>query len=124
MNNNLSLVNKRWKKLFYRLVYQLIYLLGRKYLELAISFLVSQSAYKNEGSYCKLQFLINYIYYTEDIEAVIRIKDIIRIVNFANTPYRVYSNIRSYTSGTIYIRNGVFASESKMHKLNMQSLIE
>ena len=54
INNNLSLVNKRWKKLFYRLVYQLIYLLGRKYLELAISFLVSQSAYKNEGSYCKL----------------------------------------------------------------------
>ena len=68
--------------------------------------------------------MIHYIHSIKDLEVIISIKDMTRLISFINVSYAVYSNMRSYTDGTILFSTGVFTSESKKQKLNTKNSTE
>jgi len=126
VNEDSPLVDESRRRLFYKLVYRLIYVTGRgrKDLELAISFLAERANVCNEGDYCKLRRLIHYIYYAINLKTIIGIDNITRMVTFIDASYAIHPNIRSHTGGAISYENGVFVSHSKKQKLNTKSSTE
>ena len=115
INDKSLLVDKKRRKLFYHLAYQLVYTIGRgrKDSELAILFLTGCLLQCTKGDYYKLRHLIYYIYSTKDLEVIIGIEDMTRLITFIDTSCVVHSNMKSHTSSTISFRTGVYTSESK-----------
>ena len=120
------LVDEKRRRLFHRLVFRLMHSAcrGRKDLRTAISFLSKRPNFCNEGDYCKLRRLMHYMHATLDLEAIIGIKDIGVMTTFIDAAFAVHDNKRSHTGAATTFGIGVFASDSKMQRLNTTSSTE
>lgn len=72
----------------------------------------------------KLRQLIHCAHHTKDLEAIIGIDDLTKMVTFVDASCAVHPNMHSRAGGAISYGNGVFASESKKQKLNTKSSAE
>ena len=116
-------VDEQRRKLFHRIVCRLIYCTcrGRKDLQTAISFLSKRHLVRNEHDCGKLCCLVHYAHGALDLEEIIGIDTIGKLVSFIDAPYAVHPNMRSHAGGAVAFGVGAFASESKMQKLNTKS---
>jgi len=57
---------------------------------------------------------VYYIHGTKDLEMVIRIEDIDRLITFIDASYAVHPNMRSHTGAAITFGISIFRSKSKM----------